>query len=283
MTEALDLDRLRHWIGREHRSEDVITAALAARFHATLQLPGAPASSGEAAPALIHLCLCQPAAATAELGGDGHPARGGFLPPVPLPRRMWAGSAIDFHAPLRVGDAVVKRSRIADVTAKSGRSGNLCFVTVDHEIGVGNAVAISERQTLVYREAAEAGAPAVPEPASLEAKVETVEASAPLLFRYSALTFNAHRIHYDLPYATNEEHYPGLVVHGPLQATLLIDLAARRNDGRPPDHFTFRGVHPAIGGRPLLLNAGALTDGSMDLFTAQPGGPLNMQATARWR
>ncbi|QKS00236.1 protein dehydratase [Sphingomonas sp. CL5.1] len=285
MSGELDIDHLRQWIGREEASQDVLTAALAARFHATLDLPGAAATQSEVAPALIHFCLCQPAAAMHELGGDGHPATGGFLPPVLLPRRMWASSAIDFHKGLRVGDVVAKRSRVAEVTTKSGRSGNLCFVTVEHEIRAHDRLAISERQTIVYREAAgsRASVAPMPETAPQGVTVETITASASLLFRYSAVTFNGHRIHYDLPYAMGEEHYPGLVVHGPLQATLLVHLAARCNGGRAPDHFSFRGVQPAIGGEALSLNAGALIDNSMELWSARPGGALAMRATAQWR
>lgn len=285
MSEALDLDHLQQWVGREELSEDLLTASLAARFHATLALPGEPAGQGEAAPPLLHFCLCQPAVPMAELGSDGHPSRGGFLPPVPLPRRMWASSAIEFHRDLRVGDRIVRRSRISDVTAKSGRSGTLCFVTVDHEVRAEGVPAVSERQTIVYREdTTAAAAPAVAAASAPAGEVvETIDASPPLLFRYSALTFNAHRIHYDLPYAVGTEHYPGLVVHGPLQATLLIQLAARCNGGRRPDRFTFRGVAPAFGGDPLSLNAGTARDGTLDLWTAQPGGPIAMQATAEWR
>jgi 3-methylfumaryl-CoA hydratase len=283
MTGVLDLDHLRQWVGREELSEEVITPALAARFHATLSLPGVPAVAGGVAPALIHFCLCQPTVTMAGLGSDGHPARGDFLPPVPLPRRMWAGSTIDFHNALRVGDAVVRRSRIADLSAKFGRSGTLCFVTIDHHVTTNGVLSISERQTLVYREPA-GGDPSVsPEPASSGARIDTIDASAPLLFRYSALTFNAHRIHYDLPYARDEEGYPGLVVHGPLQATLLLHLAARCHGGRVPDRFSFRGVRPTFGGKPLMLHAGDLIDGSMDLWTSGHGEPAAMLASAQWQ
>ena len=277
----IDLDYLRQWVGREDSSEDMLTPSLAARFHATLALPGEPAAQGEEAPPLIHFCMCQPAAPMEALGGDGHPARGGFLPPVPLPRRMWAGGKVDFHRDLRVGDRVSRRSRISDVTAKSGRSGELCFVEVDHEVSVEGELAVSEHQTIVYREGA--AAPVAMVAAAPGEIVETIDVTPPLLFRYSALTFNAHRIHYDLPYATGVEHYPGLVVHGPLQATLLIQLATRGHGGRRPDRFTFRGVAPAFGGERLSLNAGVVRDGVLDMWTARPGGPVAMQATAQWR
>ncbi|RYG27483.1 MAG: protein dehydratase [Burkholderiales bacterium] len=284
MNTALDLTHLRQWIGREVGAEDVLTLALALRFHATLGLAGNSSQAGEVAPQLIHFCLCQPAAPTANLGEDGHPARGGFLPPVPLPRRMWAASQIEFHHELRVGDTVRRTSRIADVTTKSGRSGTLCFVAVDHELAVDGAAVISERQTIVYRDAPKAGPlpVAAPEPAAAGAVIETIDASSTLLFRYSALTFNAHRIHYDRTYSTGAEGYPGLVVHGPLQASLLIQLATRCRGGRPPRHFAFRGAAPAFEGRPLSLHAATSSEERLELWTAQGNGPVSMLATAHW-
>lgn len=282
MNGGLDLDHLRQWIGREDSAEEVIAPDLVSRFNTTLGLPDVAFVRGDVSPALLHFCLCQPAVPMAKLGRDGHAIRGGFLPPVPLARRMWAGSSIDFHGDLFVGDVVLKRSRVADVSAKLGRSGELCFVTVDHDISVGGKSIISDRQTLVYREVPKTVAPAALEAASAGVVMELVDASATLLFRYSALTFNGHRIHYDFPYATQAEHYAGLVVHGPLQATLLIHLAARRNAGRRPDHFTFRSVHPAIAGETLALHAGELKEGVLELWTSQPGRALAMQATARW-
>lgn len=284
MSELLDLAHLQPWIGREEVAEDILTPALAARYHATLGTPGDAPRPGEVAPQLIHFCLSQPAVPMAALGEDGHPARGGFLPPVPLPRRMWAASDIEFHGELCVGDPVRRTSRIAEVTAKTGRSGALCFVGVDHDISVDGVSVISERQTIVYRDSP-AGGPvpaAWPEPAPVGAVVETIDASPTLLFRYSALTFNAHRIHYDRTYATGAEGYPGLVVHGPLQASLLIELVTRCQDGRRPRRFEFRGAAPAFEGQPLALNAGALAKAKLALWTAQAEGPVSMHATAYW-
>lgn len=282
-TTPLDVDHLRRWIGAEEVAADVLTASLAQRFHATLGLAGDPPCAGEPAARLIHFCLCQPAVPTAGLGEDGHPARGGFLPPVPLPRRMWAGSDVRFTGDLRVGEQVERRSRIADVAVKSGRTGTLCFVTVDHQVAGEAGVVIEDRQTIVYR--ALESAPAVataPEPAPTGDTAETIVPSAALLFRYSALTFNAHRIHYDLPYASGVEGYAGLVVHGPLQATLLLHLAARQRDGHAPDRFSFRSQSPLFAPEPMTLHAGALADGAMSLWSARPGGPVAMQAQARW-
>lgn len=285
MSGQLDLPHLQQWIGREDAAEDIITPALAARFHATLGGSDDPAPLGAIVPQLIHFCLCQPAVGMAVLGEDGHPARGGFLPPVPLPRRMWAGSEIDFRHELKVGDAVRRTSRIAEVTAKTGRTGTLCFVLVDHEVSVDGETAIRERQTIVYREAASGGQGSVAapfDPAPRGDVVESIDVSPTLLFRYSALTFNAHRIHYDHPYATEIEGYPGLVVHGPLQASLLIQMAARCHGNKMPARFSFRGASPAFGGQPLELNAGKLADDRLELWTAQGGGPVTMHATAGW-
>ncbi|WP_242124236.1 MaoC family dehydratase N-terminal domain-containing protein [Sphingobium sp. Sx8-8] len=285
MTESLDIEHLRSWIGAEERVEDLLDPGLAARFHLTLDMPGDPAGEGDAAPRLLHFCLCQPIAATAMLGADGHPARGGFLPPVPLPRRMWAASRIAFIGDLRVGERVRRDSRISDVTVKEGRTGTLCFVTVDHRISGSSGVVVEEQQTIVYRGAEDGSMP--PAAATAEAAPEgmvkqTVDPSPPLLFRYSALTFNGHRIHYDRPYATDIEGYPGLVVHGPLQATLLLHFAARQRDGRAPDRFTFRSGSPLYDLQPVELHCEASGDGGLSLWTARPGGPFAMRADAAW-
>jgi 3-methylfumaryl-CoA hydratase len=283
MDVQMDLPYLRQWIGRDEYSDDILTPALAARFHATLGFGGEPPQIGDAAPGLIHFCLCQPAVPMDGLSEDGHPSRGGFLPPVPLPRRMWAASEIAFPGALRVGDTIRRQSRVADITVKSGRSGTLCFVMVDHEIMANGAVAITERQTIVYRGApGKADTQPVKPPVPIGVTTEMIDVSPALLFRYSALTFNAHRIHYDLPYAVETEGYAGLVVHGPLQSTLLIQLAARCRDGAMPAAFSFRGMAPAIGGQRLGVHAGAVQDDAVELWTAPAGGAVAMRATARW-
>lgn len=281
MTEV-DIARLRRWIGREERKTDVVTVGLADRFRATL---GAGAvAPGEALPLAIHWCLAPAAVPPEEIGGDGHPARGGFLPPVPLPRRMWAGGELSFHRPLGVGDTVERLSRIADVTEKAGRSGRLVFVTVEHRISTDAGLAVSERQDLVYREAQAPAATSASGPAGQAAPrladvSVTIDATTTLLFRYSALTFNGHRIHYDRDYARDVEGYPGLVVHGPLQATLLVNLAARINDGRPPRVFSYRGVTPLFDGAPFTVNA-VRRAGGFDLWCADSRGATTMTASA---
>ena len=249
------------WIGREMRSADRLDPALAARWCASFDRD---APVGEAMPQGIHLCLCTPEARTGQLGPDGHPLRddspASFLPPVPLPRRMWASSAMQFHAPISVGATIERVSRVASVEAKSGSRGDMVFVEVDHETSGDGQLAVSERQTIVYLEALAADAPLSPpetgpghfDGGEWDAHRE-VHPDERLLFRYSALTFNTHRIHYDAPYAREVERYRGLVVHGPLTASLLLQLAAERFGENRLARFTFRGMSPAIAGEPLHL------------------------------
>ncbi len=280
-TPEIDVDYLRGWIGREEKACEVLSPTLAERFHDTMMLPGTVASSGEIAPRLIHFCLCQPSAPMNALGADGHPARGGFLPPVPLQRRMWAGSSLSFHGDIRVNDEVERTSRIADVVLKQGRTGALCFVTVDHRISVAGRDVAEDRQTLVYTGKPSASAPEA-SPAAQGSVVEAVDASATLLFRYSALTFNGHRIHYDEPYCREVEGHRGLVVHGPLQATLLYHLAGR-SAGQVPDRFRFRSLSTLYAGEPMALHAEPRKAGEMRLWTARAGGPVAMEAVAAWQ
>ena len=272
------------WIGRSEQREDVLTQALVDRWRATINSPLA----GDAAPQGLHWCLGLPDAPTADLGPDGHPLRrdDGLLPPVPLPRRMWASSSVDFLSPLRVGAAIRMRSTIEAVTAKSGASGDLVFVTVARETLAVGAPCVREEQAIVYRGASDAppaflaprpGA-ASPDPTEWPHRRALVPGE-PLLLRYSALTFNAHRIHYDLPYARDVERYPGLVVHGPLTASLLLDHAARLVGDNALTRFAFRGQAPAFCGETLTL--AARRDGNtLTLAAFGPTGALVMSAEA---
>lgn len=279
---AIDLDRLRGWIGREETASEVVTAALVQRFCATFDR-AADTTPAAAAPRMLHLCLAPPAAPTAELGHDGHPALGGFLPPVPLPRRMWAGGAVTFSGELKIGGTMTRRSVIRDVTMKEGRTGPLCFVTVEHRIACDGTPVLTERQDLVYRAPGAPGGAVlpVPPPAPDGAHRRKVVPSAPFLFRYSALTFNGHRIHYDAPFATGSEGYPGLIVHGPLQATLLVHFAESLR-GAPLAAFRFRSHSALYDTAEFSLNATEAPDGTMALWTCRPGGPVAMEATAAW-
>lgn len=247
------------WIGRAARAVDRLDPALAQRWCATFDR-GVPADG--VMPQGIHLCLCTPDARSDALGEDGHPARDdsadSFLPPIPLPRRMWASSAMEFHHPISVGAAIERVSRIASIEAKSGSRGDMVFVEVDHETKADGQLAVSERQTLVYLPAVPTDAPLSPPPPGdgqfdlngWDAR-RMVMPDPRLLFRYSALTFNTHRIHYDAPYARDVERYRGIVVHGPLSISLLLQLADTHFGANRLRQFTFRGVSPAIVGEAL--------------------------------
>lgn len=272
--------QLREWVGKQAHSDDIITPRLVNEFRATFQPYLSQTGDGEA-PLAIHWCLAPEIRPMAELGADGHVAKGGFLPPVSLPRRMWAGGKIEALDALRLGDAVARRSTVSDIELKTGRSGPLCFVTVSHELSSTRGIAIRERHDIVYRAESQGGAS---DEASDTHNVETrsadlewqVDASSILLFRYSAMTFNGHRFHYDYPYATGVEGYAGLVVHGPLQATLLYNLAALLG-GRVPSHFSYRGIKPLIAGQPFKV-LGAKTDDGVACWTADAHGRTCMEA-----
>jgi len=281
MSEKIDLDHLRQWVGKTQQASDIVTEQLTKALRATLFLDIGTPKTGDAAPHTVHWCLAQPVAAMNALGPDGHAARGEFLPPVPLQRRMWAGGELNFLDTLRVGDNVTRSSRISDVTMKTGSTGVLCFVSVEHTITTARGVAIKERQDLVYRDVAKGEQkPAAAQPSPPKAEhSETHMADPVLLFRYSALTFNGHRIHYDRDYVTRVEGYPGLVFHGPLQAALLVEMAAKQHDGKAPLRFSYRGVQPLFDGANFSVNA---NNGGSELWTANNAGTPTMKATARW-
>jgi len=284
MTEKPDIGHLRQWIGRTQEARDVVTAHLVKGLRATLFMEIGDPKPGDAAPFTVHWCLAQPVYPMSELGPDGHPTRGGFLPPVPLPRRMWAGGELQFFEPLRVGDEMTRSSRIADVTIKSGSTGTLCFVSVEHLITTPRGTAIRERQDIVYRDISTAQAPATAKPATPPPAAQVSEsrmADPVLLFRYSALTFNGHRIHYDRDYVTKVEGYPGLIFHGPLQAALIVELAARLRGGTAPKKISYRGLQPLFEGSAFSVNAND-TGAGMELWTANSAGQPTMKGTATW-
>jgi 3-methylfumaryl-CoA hydratase len=238
-------------------------------------------------PPLWHWLYFLPHARQSEIGPDGHPRRGGFLPPVPLPRRMWAGGRLRWQAgnPLRAGQEVERVSTIQSVKHKAGRSGELLFVQVQHVFSNGGGTALTEEHDIVYRAAAQPGEPA-PQPqkpplASLSAFSRTITPDPVLLFRYSALTFNGHRIHYDRPYVTEVEGYPGLIVHGPLIATLLVDLLRRNLPEARVATFDFKAVRPTFDLHPFSVHGRTSPDGkTVELWGQDHEGWLTMQGTA---
>jgi 3-methylfumaryl-CoA hydratase len=253
----IDLDHLRSWIGKSHSDEDLLSLRQARLMAATVDY-FAPEriALGEILPPLWHWIYFLEGLPASALGRDGHPARGGFLPPVPLPNRMWAGGRVAFLAPLRIGAIVRKESRILKVDHKTGRSGDLVFVTVLHELKSPHGeLLVSEEHDIVYKGPPPPAEPAKPvsrPPAAPFTKTFTPDSTT--LFRYSALTFNGHRIHYDADYCRNVEAYPNLVIHGPLTATLLASYAEEVSNGRLAD-FSYRGVSPAILGDSITLAA----------------------------
>jgi 3-methylfumaryl-CoA hydratase len=283
MTDKPDLEHLRQWVGRTEEASDLVTAQLVKGLRATLFMEIGKPKPGDAAPFTAHWCVAQPVYPMSELGRDGHPTRGGFLPPVPLPRRMWAGGELEFFDALRVGDAMTRTSRISDVTMKTGSTGALCFVSVDHQITTPRGTAIRERQDIVYRDGstAQASAPAKPGAPPAAQHRESHMADPVLLFRYSALTFNGHRIHYDRDYVTKVEGYPGLIFHGPMQAAFLVEFAAKLHRGAAPKKFSYRGVQPLFEGGEFSINANE-NGTSMELWAANSAGQPTMKGTATW-
>jgi 3-methylfumaryl-CoA hydratase len=282
--DAETLSYLQGWVGKSETLFDTIGAAPLQGLAATLDLDQHTTADGTLLPPLAHWLYFLPRARQSEIGLDGHPQRGGFLPPVPLPRRMWAGGKTQWHNanPLRVGDAARRVSSIEAVTHKSGRTGDLLFIKVLHQIYNTTGLAISEEQDFVYRATAQ---PGEQPPASASAEhnpqwQRQIQPDEVLLFRYSALTFNTHRIHYDRDYSTHVEGYPGLVVHGPLLATLLADLARRSCGDQVFSTFSFKALRPLFDLLPFTLNGLPSADNrGAQLWAADQQGAITMQAS----
>lgn len=278
----MDQINLSAWINRSEISAGCVSEGTAQMAHAVLGRAGTAAPQArEMLPALWHWFGFPPLAHMDTLGTDGHPRLGGLMPPVRLNRRMWAGGALEFLAPLRVGERLSRETRISNIAEKSGAAGEMVFVTLEHEISGENGLALREQQDIVYLQIPDSYRAPKPVAPPQAASREAVAVTTPLLFRYSALTFNAHRIHYDLPYTQEVEHYPDLVVHGPLQANLLMDMASRHR-GCAPAMFSFRGVHPVFAGDALTLCAVKSSDAEWQMSTVANGTHQGMQAHAIW-
>jgi 3-methylfumaryl-CoA hydratase len=280
---AAQLAHWQQWVGRGERRHDTVTAAPLVGLAATLDRDDPEPMPGSDAPPLSHWLYGLPKAPQHQIGPDGHPLRGGFLPPVPLPRRMWAGGRLVFHHALQVGDEITRDSRITQVDAKAGRSGTLVFVTVRHAITHARGLALSEEHDIVYRDHPAPGAvPAPPVPAPADATFQREIVPDPvLLFRYSALTFNGHRIHYDRSYVTGVEGYPGLIVHGPLIATLLVDLLRREMPAARLTRFAFTALRPTFDTHPFRVCGRTDATGHVALWAADHEGWLTMRAEAQ--
>lgn len=277
---------LTRWIGRSESFQDEIRAAPFRALSATLDTGDPPPAPGTPLPPLWHWLYFLPTVPASGLADDGHERRGGFLPPVDLPRRMWAGGRFRFIHPLRVGDVATRTSTIADVKEKTGRTGHLVFVVVRHEIRNDDGLAIVEEQDIVYREGPReaSGRRDVSEPTKASADwTRRITPDAVLLFRYSALTFNGHRIHYDREYATGREGYPGLVVHGPLVATLLLDLVRRQRPDLSLREFQFRAVRALFDTAPFDVSGRQASPGEFELWAAGDDGAVAVLARAAIR
>jgi 3-methylfumaryl-CoA hydratase len=271
-------------VGREEEQDELIGGSVVNAMAVTLDLDTSP-QVGDALPPGWHWLFFNPRVRRSALGDDGHPQRGGFLPPIDLPRRMWGGSRIRYLAAVPVGSRASRRSRILKVENKTGKSGSLSFLTVQHTISCEGTLCISEEQDIVYREATPPGA-TTPVPKRHDEVPQWsrgVLTDTTLLFRYSALTFNGHRIHYDQAYARDVEGYPDLVVHGPLTATLLQQFALEHGAGRALARFDFRGASPLFVGRAFELEGRPAEDGTLALWVRGPQGELAMSASAAFR
>jgi len=276
----LDTDHLSEWIGNKETLEETISAIPLLRMAATLDREPRDIVDGDEVPALWHWVYFLAPTRASELGRDGHAALGDFMPPVPLPRRMWAGGKFEFIQPLRVGDFARKESTVRDVSVKQGRTGKLCFVEVEHCIFVGEELRFSETHNIVYRDAKRPGEDEILPPEAPQNPEWTREVipNSTLLFRYSALTFNGHRIHYDLDFCRQQEGYPGLVFHGPLTATLLLELALLNSPGRSLKSYEFRALSPLFDNARFTLNG--KTDGAkVEMWAANADNRLAMKAS----
>jgi len=279
---VIDIDHLRDWVGRSEQYVERIHAFPSNALAATLDRDDALYQDGTVLPHLWHWLHFLPIFKLSDAGYDGHAALGGFLPPVPLPRRMWAGSRFRFHHPLRIGQDLTKTSTVRSVDHKSGRSGDLVFVTVAHSVANSDGIGIDEEHDIVYRQPPAPDAPAPTPKMALDHSdfYRDIVPNPVLLFRYSALTFNGHRIHYDQPFCITTEGYGGLVVHGPLLATLLMDLLRRKFPDAWVDTFEFRAMAPVFDTNTFSVHGAAQSDGSFRLWVRRDDGALAMDATA---
>ena len=283
MSTKVDIDHLRKWIGKIDNVTDYVTPIVEQRYRATLNMDIGNPKDGEPVTSGLHWMLGWNLVKNDELGVDSHPALGEFLPPVPLPRRMWAGSEIKILKPIRVGDKVVKQSTVADIQVKEGRTGLLCFVTAEYNFLVNDEVTINEKHNIVYRDISKSGGGSgyskeIPERADLSEKIFM---HPTILFRYSAIGFVGHRIHYDHPYTVNEENYPGLIVHGPLQATYLL-RAAEKLMGKQVKSFTHKVMAPVFANSEYMVGVDKMDDGSVSCWGATKEFGVTMRAEAKF-
>jgi 3-methylfumaryl-CoA hydratase len=275
---------LQDWVGKTEEFEDRVYATPVKALALTLNYKTFEAKEGSPLPEIWYWLYFLPIVSMSEVGRDGHPKRGGFLPPIALERRMWASGNLRFHQDLVIGEEIRKTSEILKISEKEGRAGKLVFVTVRHLIQSERGVAAEEEQDLVYLRMPESFVEPKPNPVPEDVEwKEEYPIDTVLLFRFSALTFNGHKIHYDWRYATEVEKYPGIVVQGPLQALLLLESAKNHNPGKKPVSFSFRAVRPVFGFDKLYICGKSNPDGGHDIYTANTDSNIGMQGTITWR
>ncbi len=285
MTAAGEHEDIESWVGRRAHATDVVTESPIRRLAATLDRDDSPPAPGDPLPPCWHWLYFLGDERQSALGSDGLGARDGLLPPSPLPRRMFAGTRFTFHRPIRVGDSMERETEVASADVKEGRGGALLFVTMRHSIHVPAGLAVTEDYNIVYRDEPKEGeAPPPGRPPPAEATFSrTIRPDPVLLFRFSALTFNSHRIHYDQPYVTGVEGYPGLLVHGPLTVILLFDLLRREMPDAALASISFRAMRPLYAGADLPLAGASAADGrSAQLWALDPTGAVAMSAEAEF-
>ncbi len=271
------MSEFEQWLGRSTTTTAQLEVSQANRMAVTLDRDPT-FQAGDRLPPLWHWLYFHDLARAADLGQDGHPKLGLFLPPVPLPRRMWAGGSFVFHAPLYLGETVTRTSVIRSITPKTGRSGALYFVTVEHTVATGAVLNLVEEQNIVYRELPTAAATIQAEAAPINAEYsQAYTVNSTTLFRYSALTFNGHRIHYDVDYCRQVEGYPNLVIHGPLIATLLLDLYSQQ--AQPLHWLRYQAKSPLFLPHPFTVN-GKQTSAGAQLWASNHAGQVAMAAEA---
>ena len=283
MSTKVDIDHLKKWIGKIDNVTDYVTPIVEQRYRATLNMDIGNPKDGDPVTSGLHWMLGWNLVKNDELGVDSHPALGEFLPPVPLPRRMWAGSEIKVLKPIRVGDKVVKESTVVDIQVKEGRTGLLCFVTAEYNFLVNDEVTINEKHNIVYRDISKSGGGSgyskeIPEKADLSEKIFM---HPTILFRYSAIGFVGHRIHYDHPYTVNEENYPGLIVHGPLQATYLLRAAEKLME-KQVKSFTHKVMAPVFANSEYMVGVDKMDDDSVSCWGATKEFGVTMRAEAKF-
>jgi 3-methylfumaryl-CoA hydratase len=275
---------LQEWVGKKEEIKDRIYTTPIKALALTLNYKDLKIAEGDLLPEIWYWLYFLPMVAMTDVGVDGHPKRGGFLPPISLERRMWASSRFKFHQNLIIGEEIRKTSEILKISEKEGKAGRMVFVTVKHLIQSARGVAVEEEQDIVYLPMPKSFVQPEPNPIPVDLQwKEQYPIDPVLLFRFSALTFNGHKIHYDWRYTTEVEKYPGLVVHGPLQALLLFESAKKNNPGKKPVSYSFRAVRPIFEFDKLTVCGRSNPDGSHDLFTANTDGNIGMQATIAWR